>query len=325
MRRRAFLAGFGALAMAWSARAQPPEGLHRIGYLSFNPANPDSPNMKALREGMSELGYVEGRNWVLEIRDAGGKAERLVEAARALVALDPKVIVTAVNAQTRAAREATQTIPIVMVVGTDVVHEGFAASLARPGGNITGLTWDVGPEVIAKRFEFLRDAVPNLVRVAVLWDPGQDAAAFESAIAQGAAKAGLKLVWLNLKITDDLEQLFASAAREGAQALLTGGGARLFGRRKQIVALAAKYRLPDAHYTGEFVEAGGLMAYAPSLTGLFRGAASYVDRILRGAKPGALPIEQPTRIDLLINLGRAKALGLTLPPLLLVRADRVIE
>jgi putative ABC transport system substrate-binding protein len=324
--RREFLLGAGALLGARLARAQSDAKIHRVGYLSFNAATPaSSPLLRALLAGLDDLGYVESRNLAFETRHADGKPERLPAAAAALILSKPDVIVTAVNAQTHAARKATPHIPIVMVVGTDVIGEGLAQSLARPGGNVTGLTWDVGADVMAKRFEFLKEAVPNLSRVAVLWDPGQDAAIFESAIARGAAATGLKLNWLNLKENDDLEQHFATAARERDQAVFTGGGARLWGRRKQVVALAAKYRLPDTHYSAEFVEAGGLMAYAPNLPAMFKRAAVYVDKILRGAKPGDLPIEQPTEIDLLVNLKTAKALGLNIPQSLLLRADRVIE
>jgi len=173
----------------------------------------------------------------------------------------PDVIVTGTNQGTHAAKRATRTIPIVMIVGTDVIKEGFVASLGRPGGNITGLTWDVGVVTMAKRFEFLKEALPGLSRVAVLWDSGADAAAFESAIKEGAASVGLKLVWL--KVTDDLEPLFAEAQRAGAQAIFTGGGARLFRMRKEVVALSARYRLPDTHYSGEFVEAGGAHVLRP--------------------------------------------------------------
>ena len=227
------------------------------------------------------------------------------------------------NPGTNAAKRATQTIPIVMIVSTDVVKEGFVSSLARPGGNITGLTWDVGLEIVAKRFEFLKEALPKLSRVAVLWDAGQDAAGFESVIKEGAASVGVKLIWLN--VAEDLEPAFAEARRAGAQAIFTGGGARLFRLRKEVVALAARYRLPDSHYSAEFAEAGGLMSYAPNVPDMYRRAATYVDKILRGAKPADLPVEQPTRIDLLVNRTTAKALGLSLPQSLLLRAERVIE
>jgi putative ABC transport system substrate-binding protein len=260
---------------------------------------------------------------VIEYRSAQGRPERLPEAAADLVRAKVELIVTSVNATSAAAKAAAQSIPIVMIVGTDVVAQGLAASLARPGGSITGLTWDVGLEIVAKRFELLKEAVPKATRIAVLWDPGQDAPGFKRVIEQGGAAVGATLIWP--EVADEIEAGFEMAVRERAQALFTGGGARLFRLRKRVVELAAKHRLPDTHYTAEFVEAGGLMSYAPNLPDMFRRAATYVDRILRGAKPGDLPIEQPARLDLVINLRTAKALGLKLPQSLLIRADRVIE
>ena len=181
----------------------------------------------------------------------------------------------------------------------------------------------MGLEIVAKRFEFLKEVLPKISRVAVLWDPGQDAAGFESVIKEGAASVGVKLIWLN--VAEDLEPAFAEARRAGAQAIFTGGGARLFRLRKEVVSLAARYRLPDSHYSAEFAEAGGLMSYAPNVPDMYRRAANYVDKILRGAKPADLPVERPTRIDLLVNRTTAKALGLSLPQSLLLRAERVIE
>lgn len=311
------------LLAASFARGQTAAKVHRVSFLGTNPPQAIQHLLTALTEGLRSHGYAEGRNLVLEYRHSDGKTERLPELAAELVRSRPDVIVTGTNPGTHAAKRATQTIPIVMIVGTDVVNEGFAASLGRPGGNITGLTWDVGVVTMAKRFDFLKDALPKLSRVAVLWDPGADAAAFEFAIKDGAASVGLKLIWL--KVTDDLEALFAEAQRAGAEAIFTGGGGRLFRLRKEVVALAARYRLPDTHYSAEFVEAGGLMSYAPNLPDMFRRAATHIDKILRGAKPAELPVEQPTRIDLVVNLKTAKALGLSLPNSLLVRADRIIE
>jgi putative ABC transport system substrate-binding protein len=325
VRRRRFIALAGGALLAPLAHSQPRGKVRRVGYLATAPITAFTGPFGAFVEGMRALGYVEGNNLALVVRSAEGKPERLDALAVELARSDVEVIVTAVNGQTHAARRATSTIPIVMTVGTDVIKEGFVASLARPGGNITGLTWDVGLEIMAKRFEFLKEALPGLERVAVLWDPGQDAASAAEAIAKGGEQAGLKLIWLNLKDPAELEQLIGIAQRERAQALFTGGGARIFQRRKEVVVLAAKYRLPDTHYSAEFVDAGGLMSYAPNLPAMFRRAATYVDKILRGARPADLPVEQPTKIDLVINLRTAKAFGLSLPQLLLVRADRVIE
>jgi len=321
--RRKFMLTMSTLLTAPFAHAQTATKVHRVVWLATNPPKAIQHLITALTEGLRSHGYVEGRNLVLEFRHSDGKTEPLPELATEVARSRPDVIVTGTNPFTHAAKRATQTIPIVMIVGTDVVKEGFVASLARPGGNITGLTWDVGVVTMAKRFDFLKEALPKLSRVAVLWDPGADAAAFESAIKEGAASLGLKLIWLT--VTDDLEALFAEAQRAGAEAVFTGGGGRLFRLRKEVVALAARYRLPDTHYSAEFIEAGGLMSYAPNLPDMFRRAATHIHKILRGAKPAELPVEQPTRIDLVVNLKTAKALGLSLPNSLLVRADRVIE
>ena len=334
MNRRDALCAIVALGCAGGARctlAQARGGVYRIGVIAtYAPQSPKPGHLvAALMEGLRELGYVEGQNYQFDRRYYEGKPERLAVVARELADSRPDVIVTSVNVQTSAAKAATQAIPIVMIVGTDVVGAGFVESFARPGGNITGLTWDVGIEIMPKRFEFLKEMLPHLSRVAVLWDPGQDAPAFEQAIRQGADSIGVKLIWNDLREARDfgagLEQAFAHSVGKRAEALFTGGGSRLFGHRKQVVALAAKYRLPDTHFSGEFVEAGGLMAYAPNLPAMFRRAAIYIDKILRGAKPADLPVERPVKIDLLVNLRTARALGLTVPPSLLLRTDRVIE
>ena len=323
LRRRHFMIATSALLVASLARAQTAGKVPRVGFLALYPPDGFQHLIAALMEGFRGHGYVDGRNLVFEWHHADGKVERLAEAALELARSRPDVIVTGTNPGTNAAKRATQTIPIVMIVSTDVVKEGFVSSLARPGGNITGLTWDVGLEIVAKRFEFLKEVLPKISRVAVLWDPGQDAAGFESVIKEGAASVGVKLIWLN--VAEDLEPAFAEARRAGAQAIFTGGGARLFRLRKEVVALAARYRLPDSHYSAEFAEAGGLMSYAPNVPDMYRRAATYVDKILRGAKPADLPIERPTRLDLLVNRTTAKALGLSLPQSLLLRAERVIE
>jgi putative ABC transport system substrate-binding protein len=324
MRRRGFIAAIGgALVLPRVARAQQRSKVHRVAYISPNPVQTISPLMAALLDGLRELGYAQGRNLVFEVRHADGKPERLPEVVRELVASEPDVIVTGINVTTHVVKKQTGSIPVVMAVGTGVVEEGLVASLARPGGNITGVTWDVGLEVMPKRFEFLKQAVPGVSRVAVLWDAGQDAAEFRRAIERGGAAAGVTLIWIDYQ--DDLEQMFKAAVREKAQAVFTGGGGRFFRHRKAIVELATRYRLPDTHYSSEFVDAGGLMSYAPNLPDLFRRAAGYVDKILRGAKAADLPIERPVKLDLAINLKTAKALGLTIPGSLLIHADKVIE
>lgn len=319
--RRRFLVAASALAAAPLTGAQSGR-TYRIGFLST--ADGGAALRAPLLEALRELGYVEGRSLEILLRHGGGKLEGLPAAAAELVRLQPDVIVTSVNATTWAAVKATKRIPIVMVVGTDVVGEGLVASLAKPGGNLTGLTWAVGDAgQIAKRFELLKEALPQLSRVAALWDLGQDASSRRAALEHGAAAVGARLILLDFQ--DDLDPLLAGAVRQGAQALVTGGGARMYRRRKELAALATKYRLADVHYTSEFVEAGGLMSYAPSLADNYRRAAVYVHRILKGVNPAELPVEQPTRFELAINLKAARARGLVLPQSLLLRADRVIE
>lgn len=321
--RRSLLVSACLLLVPVLAGAQPARRAHRLIYLTLYPAQARNPYTDHLKLGLRELGYVEGRDFTLEHRHADGQPAKLPQVAQQIAREAPEVIVTGVNAFTRAARQATSTIPIVMVVGTDVVKEGFVASLAQPGGNVTGLTWDAGLEVYSKRVEYLKELMPTLERVAIVWDAGQDAAAYRAVLDRDAVAAGWAVIWLEYQ--EDLEPVFAQAVHQGAQALFTGGGTRLFRQRARVAGLAAKYWLPDSHYDSAFVEAGGLMSYAPSLQGLFRRSAVYVDRILKGAKPSEVPVEQPTHFELVINLKTARALGLEVPRSLLLRADRLIE
>lgn len=321
--RRSLLFSACVLLVPALARAQPARRARRLVYLTLYPAQARNPYTDHLKLGLRDLGYVEGRDFTLEHRHADGQPSKLPQVAQQIVGEAPDIIVTGVNALTRIARQATSTIPIVMVVGTDVVKEGFVASLAQPGGNVTGLTWDAGLEVYSKRVEHLKELMPKLARVAIIWDAGQDAAAYRAVLDRDAVAAGWAVIWLEYQ--EDLEPLFAQAAQQGAQALLTGGGTRLFRQRARATELAAKYRLADAHYDSAFVEAGGLMSYAPSLQGLFKRSSVYVDRILKGARPAELPVEQPTQFELVINLKTARALGLDVPRPLLLRADRLVQ
>jgi putative ABC transport system substrate-binding protein len=319
--RRTFLVRVvGLLVAPLAAEAQ--RKAYRIGFLSTSGSGGEDLR-RTLLDGLRERGYVEGWNLEVLLHHGDGKIDRLPEAATDLVRARPDVIVTSVNATTRAALKATRTISIVMVIGSDVVGEGFVASLAKPGGNVTGLTFEADTGLMAKRFEFIKETIPRISRVAALWDPGQDAAIGRARLEEAAAAAGARLILLEFR--EDLDALFATAVREGAQAVVTGGGGRMFRRRQELVALAAKHRLPDFHYVREFVDAGGLISYAPSLPGNYRRAAGFVDRILKGATPADLPVEQPSTFELVVNLKAAKALGLTIPPAVLARADEVIQ
>ena len=326
--RRAFMAVIAGslLAAPLAAEAQPAAQVPRIGYLALNPAA--NPHLhEAFRQGLRDLGYVEGRNIVIEYRDAEGKPERLPALAAELVALKVAVLVAQPTVTALAAKRATRTIPIVFPVA-EPVTSGLVTSLARPGGNITGLSI-LAPEMGGKGLELLKQAVPGVSRVAVLWDPG----AFPEGTTkdmrkevEGAARVlGLRLQFIEARGPEDFDRAFSDMTRARAGALTVLGGSMFFSQRRRLVDLAAKNRLPAVYQWREGVDAGGLMAYGPSVPDLFRRAATYVDKILKGAKPGDLPVEQPTKFELVINLKTAKALGLTIPPSLLQRADQVIE
>jgi len=325
--RRAFLhtLASGLLAAPLGAEAQQTTKTTSIGYLSGPSLSANAARIEAFRQGLRELSYVEGKNIVIEWRSADGKFEGLPALAAELVRLKVAVIVTSGGALTRRAKEATSTIPIVMTNDPDPVGDGFVASLARPGGNITGLS-TFAPEVSGKRLEILREVVPKLSRVAVLGSSGATGYAQTLKEIEPAAKAfKMQLQFLDVKHAKDIETAFQAASKGRAQGVLTLNSAILGSQRAQIAELAVKNRLPVMYHQGEFVEAGGLMFYGVNLPDLSRRAATYVDKILKGAKPGDLPIEQPTKFELVINLKTAKALGLTIPPSLLQRADQVIE
>jgi len=281
--------------------------------------------MEAFRQGLRELGYVEGKNVVIDWRSADGKVERLSALAAELVRLKVDIIVTTGPTPTRAAKEATSTIPIVLTNDPDPVANGFVVSLARPGGNITGLS-TFAPELSGKRLEILREVVPKLSRVAVLGTSTMPGYAQLKREIELAAKAfGVKLDYLDVLDSKHVETVYRAASKGQANAVLTLAGGILFTQRAQIMELAVKNRLPVIYHDSRFVEAGGLMFYGVSLLDLDRRAATYVDKILKGAKPADLPIEQPMKFELIINLKAAKQIGLTIPPNVLVRADRVIR
>jgi putative tryptophan/tyrosine transport system substrate-binding protein len=312
------------LAVAVVAQAQQPTKIPRIGYLA--PTFPSTAGRReALRQGLRELGYVEGKNVVIEWRFAEDKADRLAGLAAELVRLKVEVIVTSGPAATRAAKEATSTIPIVMAQDNDPVGNGFVASLARPGGNITGLA-TLAPEIGGKRLELLKEIVPKLSRVAVLGTSTQPGSAQQLKEVERAAGAlGVKLQYLDVLDPKDIEIAFREAGKGRADAVLTLTSPILISHRAQLADLAVKNRLPAMYAQPEYVEDGGLMTYGVNLNDLFRRAATYVDKILKGAKPADLPVEQPIKFEFIVNLKTAKQIGLTIPPNVLVRADKVIK
>jgi putative tryptophan/tyrosine transport system substrate-binding protein len=280
---------------------------------------------EALRQGLRELGYVEGKNIVLELRYAEGRPERLPALAAELVRLNTAVIVTSGDQPIRAARQASSTIPIVVALASDLVGPGHAASLARPGGNVTGFT-TIGPEASVKRMELLKAAVPRISRVGVLWNSTNTAnAAILKDMEVAAPALGLHLVSLGVPASADLPAALRTALRERTEALIAFADTVLLTHRDQIVDFAAKHRLPAMYGNQDYMDPGGLMFYGPNVADMYRRAATYVDKILKGARPGDLPIEQSTKFELIINLKTARALGLTIPQALLLRADQVIR
>jgi putative ABC transport system substrate-binding protein len=307
------------------AEAQQPKKIPRIGYLSAPPLSASAARNEAFRQGLRELSYVEGKNIVIEWRSAEGKSERLLALAAELVRLKVDVIVTGGGAATRAAKEATSTIPIVTAQDPDPVGNGFVASLARPGGNITGLS-TYAPELSGKRLEILRQVVPKLSRVAVLGTSTHPAYAQVLREIEPTAKAfGVTLQYLDVLDSKDIETGLRAASTGRADGVLTLNSAVLSSQRTELVALAVKNQLPVIYHQGRFVEEGGFIYYGVNLLDLDRRAAMYVDKILKGRTPADLPVEQPTKFELIINLKAAKQIGLTIPTNVLARADRVIR
>jgi putative ABC transport system substrate-binding protein len=311
------------LATAPRAEAQQPTKIPRIGFLTATSASSQALRLEALRVGLKDLGYFEGKNITIEYRFAEEKLDRVTTLATELVDLKVDIIVTGGGTSTRAVKEATAKIPIVMGFDNDPVGSGFVASLARPGGNITGLS-TLSPEISGKQLELLKESVPRLSRVAVIITskaPGTARALKEMELAAGAF--GVKLQYL--QDPKDIETAFHAASKGRADAVLVLPSPNSLTQRSQIVDLAAKSRLPAIYWATEFVEAGGLMTYSVSFTDLFRRAATYVDKILKGTKPADLPVQQPTKFEFVINLKAAKQIGLTIPPNVLARADKVIK
>ena len=308
------------------AEAQQAGKVPRIGFVSFSSASVLVQREGSFRQGMRELGWIDGQNIVIERRLADERYERLPELAAELVRLKVNVIVAAGNPAILATKQATRTIPIVMVISVDPVGRGFIASLPRPGGNITGLTNDTGPELIEKRLELLKDLAPKLSQLGGLIDVGFPAATVYRRVAEAAApKLGVTLEHVEVREPTDLEKAFAAMIQRGVQAVLVYGSTLFLSHLRQIIDLAAKHRLPAVYWTGDAVAMGGLISYGTNQLDQYRRAATYVDKILRGTQPADMPVEQPTKFELKINLKTAKALGLTIPPSLQLRADQIVE
>ncbi len=325
--RAVLLVTLGLLAAPLAAPAEQPGKVFRIGILGNVPlTDPEGARVwGAFIQGLRELGYVEGQNITIERRFSEGKYERLPDLAADLVRLKVDVIVAPATNPVFAAKQATRTIPIVMTGSGDAVGSGLVASLARPGGNVTGLS-TLAPEIVGKQLELLKEMVPRVSRVAVLWNPTNTGHSLSLREAKVAARSlGVQLQLLEARRPDEFEGAFAAMTRERAGALLVLGDGMFLLHPTRIADLAAKSRLPAMYGLREFVDAGGLMAYAHSLRDNFRRAATYIDKILKGAKPADLPVEQPTKFELVINLKTAKALGLTIPQSILIRADEVIR
>ena len=330
MQRRYFITLLGGAAtLPVASRAQQPGGrVYRVGYLAGGSQQTQLHSIKALEDGLRSLGYRVGQNVVIEYRFADGEVQRIPALVADLVRLGVDVIVSGNSLTTAAAMKATSTIPIVMTTSSDPVSAGFVASLARPGGNVTGFSLDGGNEgeMQAKRLGLLKEALPNLTRVGILWNPdgALDPARLESmrAVTQ---PLGLKLVAVEARGLDALEKAFATMVQEQMQAFIVVSDTVLFNYRQQIGVMALKNRLPSTSSLKEFAEAGLLLSYGPEFETLYRGAAVFIDKIFKGSKAADLPVELPTKFELVINLKTAKAIGIEVPASLLLRADQVIE
>ena len=327
MDRRAFVSGLGAvLATPFVAGAQQAGKVYRIGILQVGTAAANQHLFDAFKQGMRDRGYVEGQHIVFERRLGDGKSERVREAAAELVRMNVDLIVTSTDQGIAAVKQQTQTIPIVMANSTDPVGTGFVASLARPGGNITGNS-AMSPQLSGKRLELLREVVPTLSRVAILWNPDIRGAVIDYRETETAARSlHLQLQSVEVDQANNLDRALSAVTAGRAEALIVPAvSPLLFANRRQIVSFAQKTRLPSVYGTKDFADAGGLMAYGPNAADQWRRAGTYVDKILKGARPAELPVEQVTKFELIVNLRTAKTLGLTIPPSLLARADQVIE
>ena len=327
MRRREFITLFGGAAAAWpfAARAQQPIKAYRIGMLETIPEALNAANLVAFRKSLRDLGYIEGQNLTIEYRSADGRAESFPEMASELVRSNVDLIVTRGTPASLAVKNATATIPVVMAAIAEPFSSGLVAGLAHPGGNFTGLS-SFAAVLDAKRVELLREAVPGVARIAVLMNMGNPVQLIEWKEIEAAAQSmGISHQLLDVRKIDDIGPVFDAAIAQHADALVVGIDAIMQANATLIAELATKHRLPAIYASREFIEAGGLFAYGVSYPDLYRRAAIYVAKILKGANPGDLPVEQPTKFEFLINLKAAKALGLEVPPTLVARADEVIE
>jgi putative tryptophan/tyrosine transport system substrate-binding protein len=327
---RALLLGpfaYGVLAAtSFAARAQPAGKVYRLGYLSQPSRESVEQVLQAFLRALRELGWVEGRNLHIEYRWADGNPERLPELAGELVRAKVDLIVAPAGTAALAAKNATRDIPIVMIFPSDPVELGLVASLSKPGGNVTGTAFTPGPEIFAKQFQILKEVAPHASRIAFLGNPEDSGWAVQARVVEATAQAmGVRLQHVEARGPEAFDAAFAAMARERAEALIVSGSSTLLVHRARLAELGIKARLPAMFSFREMVEAGGLMAYAVNMSDFIARAATYVDRVLKGAKPADLAIEQPTKFELIINLRTAKAIGLVIPPSLLVRADAVIQ
>jgi putative ABC transport system substrate-binding protein len=328
VKRREFIGVVAStvLAAPRAAEAQLAANIRRIGFVAFNTPEAARDGLGAFRQALRERGWIEGQNVLIEYRFAEGQAARLPKLVAELIQLQVDIIVAASSASTRAARNASQTIPIVMAASADALGEGFVASLAHPRGNVTGMTFLAGPEIAGKQLELLKALTPGASRLAVLANPSNGShAAFVQEVIAAAPKLGVQLQVLQVRAPDQLEPAFSAMSRQGAAALLVLTDSMFLGQRRAITENAAKNNLPTMYSQREYVDVGGLVSYGPNLTDMFRRSAAHVDKILRGAKAADLPVEQPTKFELVINQRTAKALGLTIPQSVLLRADEVLE
>ncbi|PYJ65438.1 MAG: ABC transporter substrate-binding protein [Verrucomicrobia bacterium] len=322
------LLALGALLLVLSVRAeaQQPKKVPSIGYLSTGSPSSSTQTIEAFRQGLHELGYAEGKNITIEYRFAEGREDRLRQFASELVRFKVDVIFVSATVATLATKNATTTIPIVFTIVDDPIAFGLIDSLGHPGGNITGLTSGAGPGLYGKRLELLKESFPRVSRVAALWNPDDPGSVVNVRGMETPARSlSLKLQSVEMRDPNDLQQAFSAMKRERAEALVTILGALVGSQRSRIVDLAAKSRLATMSAESRWTEAGGLMSYGPDYADLYRRAATYVDKILKGANPADLPVEQPTKFELVINLKTAKRIGLTIPPNVLARADKVIK